>query len=85
MVKFGVLEQTHGHSICLRAKFSLDQFIVSPSGGEKSQILPFFGLSHFVVSPVSSNLRKLNKCAQLQTFSYPMVSKSFLHSYAFMV
>jgi len=33
----------------------------------------FFGLPHFVLSPVVSNLRKLNTGAQLglQTFPYP--------------
>jgi len=41
--KFGVLEETH--SICLRAKFHLDRFILTPSGGEKAQILPFFDFS----------------------------------------
>jgi len=42
--KFGVLQQTHG--ICLRAKFRLDWFILSSSGGEKPKILPFldFGI-----------------------------------------
>jgi len=29
----------------------------------KSQILPFFGLRHFVVSPAGGNLRKLNSHA----------------------
>ena len=43
-----------------------------------------FGLRHFVVSPLGSNLRKLNTGAQLQTFPYPMASKSFLYSNAFM-
>jgi len=39
--------------------------------------LPFFGLRHLVVSPVGSSLRKLNTGAQVQTFRYPTVSKSF--------
>jgi len=43
-----------------------------------------FGLRHFVMSPVGGNLRKLNTDAQLQTFPYPMASKSFLYSNAFM-
>ena len=47
--KFGAIEQTHG--IRSRAKFSLDRFILSPSGGENPQFLPFFELRHFVVSP----------------------------------
>jgi len=80
--KFGVLEHTHG--IRLRAKFRLDWFILSPSGVEKSQILPFFGLRHFVVSPVGGSLTKLYTGAQLQTFPYPMLSNSFLYSNAFM-
>ena len=42
--KFGALEQTH--SIRLRA------------GRENPKILPFFGLRHFVVSPVGGSLRK---------------------------
>jgi len=42
MAKFGVLEHTRG--IRLRAKFRLDRFIMSPSGGEKSQFLPFWNL-----------------------------------------
>ena len=46
--------------------------------------LPYFGLRHLVVSPIGSSLRKLNTGAQLQTFPYPMVSKSFLYSNAFM-
>jgi len=37
-----------------------------------------------VVSPVGSSLRKLNTGAQLQTFPYSTVLKSFLYSNAFM-
>jgi len=77
-----VLEQTH--SVPLRAKFRLDRFILSPSGGEKPQFLPFFGLLHLMVSLVGGNLRKLNTGAQLQTFPYPTASKSFLYSNAYM-
>jgi len=62
----------------LTAKFRLDRFILSSCGGEKPQFLPFFRLRHLVVSPVSIILRKLNTGAQLQTFPYPMASKSFL-------
>ena len=40
----------------------------------------FFGLHHLVVSPIGSSLRKLITDAQLQTFPYPMASKSFLYS-----
>ena len=43
-------------------------------------ILPYFGLRYLVVPPFCSSLRTLNTGAQLQTFSYPMVSKSFLYS-----
>jgi len=78
-----VIEQTN--SLYVDATFHLDQFILLPSDGEKPQILPFFGLRHFVVSPLGGNLRKLNADAQLQTFPYPIVSKSLLYSNAFMV
>jgi len=74
----------HTHGIRLRAKFRLDRFILSPSGGKKTQVLPFFALQHLVVSPIGSSLRKLNTATQLQTFPYPSVSKSFLYSNAFM-
>jgi len=40
--------------------------LLSPSGGEKSQFLPFFGLRYLVLSPVGGNLRKLNMDAQLK-------------------
>ena len=43
-------------------------------------IWPYFGLRHLVVSPVGNSLTKLNTGAQLQTFPYPTVSKSFLYS-----
>jgi len=79
--KFGVLQQTLGVRLC--AKFCLDRFILSPSGGEKPQFLPVFRLRHLVVSPIDSSLRKLNTDAQLQTFPYPTVSKSFLYSNTF--
>ena len=48
------------------------------------QFLRFFGLRHLVLSPIGNNLTKLNTNAQLQTFPYPTVSKSFLYSNAFM-
>jgi len=47
-------------------------------------ILPHFGIRHLVMLPIGSSLRKLNTGAQLQTFPYPVVSKSFLYSNAFM-
>ena len=81
MVSVGWRLETHG--ICLGAKFRLDRFILSPSGNEKPQFLPYFRLRHFVVSPAGSNLRKLSTGAQLQTVPYPTVSKSFLYSNAF--
>ena len=61
-----VLEQTHGVRY-VPCKFGLDRFILSPSGSDKTQIFPFFGLRHFVVSPTAGNLIKLNMGAQLQT------------------
>ena len=80
--KFGVLEQTYG--IRIHAKFRLDWFILSPSGGKNPKFCCFFGLWHFVVSQLGSNLSDLNMCAQLQTFPYAKESKSFLYSNAFM-
>jgi len=50
----------------------------------KTPILLLLNFRDLVVSPIGSSLRKLNKGAQLQTFSYPTVSKSFLYSNAFM-
>ena len=55
-----------------------------PMAAKKTQLLPYFRLRHSVVSPVGSNLRKLSTGAQLQTFPYPTVSKSFLYSNTFM-
>jgi len=62
----------------------MDQFILLPSVGEKTQFLPFFGLRHLALSPNGTSLTKLNTDAQLQTFPYPTASKSFLYSNAFM-
>jgi len=56
-------------------------------GGEKPnfwQFLRFFGLRQVVLSPIGNSLRKLSTGAQLQAFHYPMASKSFLYSNAFM-
>jgi len=80
--KLGVLEQTRG--ACLPVKLCVDQFILSPPGGKKPQIFLLFGIRHFEMSAVGSNLRKLIMGAQLQTFPYPTISKSFLYSNAFM-
>jgi len=51
---------------------------------QQNPFLRFFELRHLVVSPIGSSLRKLDTAAQLQTFPYPTVSKSFLYSNAFM-
>ena len=69
---------------CLLATFRLNQFILSPSVGQKPHFLPFFRLRHLVLSPIGKSLTKLNTGAQLQTFPYPTVSKAFLYSNAFM-
>ena len=61
--KFRVLQQTD--SIRLPAKFRLDRFILSSSGGENPQFLLFFGLRHLVMSPIVINLRKLSMGAQV--------------------
>jgi len=50
----------------------------------KTPFLRYFWLRHSVVSTSISNLRKLSTGTQLQTFPYPMVSKSFLYSNAVM-
>jgi len=54
----------------------LDQFILSPSVGEKlQQFLPFFGLRHLVVSLFGSSLKKLNTAAQLQIFPLSVLQR----------
>jgi len=80
--KFGVLQQIHG--IRIRAKFRLDRFILSPSGGKKPHFLPYFGLWHLMASPNGSSLRNLKTGAQIQAFPYTTASKLFLYSNAFM-
>ena len=58
-----------------------------PLAAKNPQFLPIFaifGLRHLVLSPIGNSLTKLNTGAQLQTFPYPTVSKSFLYSNAFM-
>ena len=50
-----------------------------------ANFLLFFGVRHLVMSPIGIDLRKLSTGAQLQTFPYPMASKTFLYSNAFMV
>ena len=54
-----------------------------PLAAKNPQFLRFFGLRHLVLSPIGNSLTKLNTDAQLQTFPYPTVSKSFLYSNAF--
>ena len=73
-VKFGALEQTHG--ICLHTKFRIEWVYTVALCMAKNP--------NFVVSPVGGNMRKMNTGAQLTTFPYPTVSKSFLSSSAFM-
>jgi len=62
------------------AKFRLDRFILSLSGGVAKDTN--FTIFDFVIlwcrQPVGGDLRKLNMNAQQQTFPYPTVSKSFL-------
>ena len=55
-----------------------------PLAAKNPQFLRFFGLRHLVLSPIGNSLTKLNTGAQLQTFPYQTVSKSFLYSNAFM-
>ena len=50
----------------------------------KTPMFAVFGLRHLMPSPIGSNLRKLNKGAQVQTFPYPKPSKSLLYSKAFL-
>jgi len=62
----------------------IDRFILSSLSGGKPQIVPFFGIRHFVVSPVGDALRKLNAAgAQQETIPYPTVSELFLYDNAF--
>jgi len=82
MAKFGVLWQTHG--IRLPAKFRLHRFILSSCGCGKPQSLPFFWTSAFSGVANWQQSEKVEHGAQLQTFPYPTVSKSFLYSQAFM-
>ena len=55
-----------------------------PLLAKKPQFLRFFGLWHLVLLPTGNSLTKLNTGAQLQTYPYPMASKLFLYSNAFM-
>jgi len=50
----------------------------------KTPSFAFFRLRHLVMPTVGGNLRKLNTVAQLQSFPYTSVSKSFLYFNAFM-
>ena len=78
--KFDVLEQTYG--LRLFAKLRFDRFILSPSGSEKRQLLPFLVLRRFVMSSTGGIWRKLN-VTKPQTFPYPTVSKFFPYSSVF--
>jgi len=62
---FSALQQRH--SICLRAKFSLDRFILPSSSGEQKKTIfwQFCALRHLVALPLGGDLRKLNTGAQL--------------------
>jgi len=55
-----------------------------PLAAKNPQFLPYFGLRHLVLSPIGNSLTKSNTGAQLQTFPYPTVLKSFLYSNAVM-
>ena len=84
-VKFGVLEQTQG--LRLPAEFRLDRFILSSCGDEKPQSLRFFVVFWTSAFSDVANWQQSDKVehgAQLQTFPYPMASKSFLYSNTFM-
>ena len=52
------LEETHG--VRYVPNFVSIGLFLSPSGSDKTQVFPFFGLRHFVVSPIGSSLRKLD-------------------------
>jgi len=64
---------------------SIGLFCLLPSAGEKPQFLPVFFLT-LAFSGVASwqQPEKVEHGAQLQTFPYPMASKLFLSSNAFM-
>jgi len=79
---YSVLEQIHG--IRLSAKFRRDRFTLSPSVGEKKTIFAIFCISAFSGVASWRQSEKAENGVQLQTFPYPMVSKSFLYSNAFM-
>jgi len=55
-----------------------------PLAAKNPNFCCFFGLWHFVLSPIGNSLTKLNTGAQLQTFPDQTASKSFLYSNAFM-
>jgi len=75
--KFDVLDQTHG--LRLHAKFHLDRFILSPSGGDKTPNLAILLTAAFCGVASCRRLRKLtqvHKCVM-------EASKLFLYSNAF--
>ena len=81
--KFSALKQTHDVRLYVRNFVSISVYSVGLCR-RKPQFLPFFGIRHFVVSPVGISLTKLNTGARPQTFPDPMASKLFLYSNAFM-
>jgi len=68
----------------LRAKFLVDRFLLSPSGGEKKeQFLPFFCISAFSGVAIWRQSDKVEHGCTPRTFPYPTASKLFLYSNAF--
>ena len=68
----------------LSANFPLYRFILSPSVSENPQFLPFVWTLAFSGIANWQQSEKVEHGAQLQTFPYRTVSKSFLYSNAFM-
>ena len=79
--KFGVLQQTRG--LRLRAKFRLDRFILSPSGG-KNNFAIFSTLAFSGVANWQHSEKVEHWCTTTNLPPYATVSKSFLYSNAFM-
>jgi len=79
--KFAVLELVeYTNGLHLRPNFVSIIFFCLPLAANNVKFCRFldFGVLYFVVSPTGSVRRKLNAGAQLQTFPYPTLSKSFL-------
>jgi len=77
-----MLEETTVYAYVLN--FVLIGLFCRPLAAKNPKFCRFFGLRHLVVLPIGGNLRKVNMIAHLQIFPYPMVSKSFPYSSAFM-